>query len=197
MDTRTKEPWLNSPLAGAYEICKLQASADGAFPDALLWHWFEASWDFCAVMIGFTYPPERKRQTITQRRDGTVPLLDHPSSDVRIYSGPNLVAILPPDSSAFNGRGWRQGDDAIYGPDHLYDAGCNGLPNLCCYCNLVAEYTVGEEMPCGDIPPRFLQAVARLFTFILENRGDVQLDEDILKKCGAFAFLSNEVTFAL
>jgi hypothetical protein len=80
------------PLADVYALCKLQASVDGAFPDALMRHWFDAAWDLCAVMIDFHYPPQQTRETVHQRLNGTIRLLHTPTSDVKFYVGPDLVA---------------------------------------------------------------------------------------------------------
>jgi hypothetical protein len=60
---------------------------------------------------------------------------------------------------------------------------------------VIAVYTYGD-VGCS-ISPRFVQAVARLFTYIAENRSGVELNEQILKKSGAFAFLGPDLTYAL
>jgi hypothetical protein len=96
----------------------------------------------------------------------------------------------------FDGRGdwYAESDDLIFGTD--LREGCNRCPDLCCYCgDVIAVYAYGDSS-C-NISPRFLQAVARLFTYIAENRGDVELNEQSLKKSGAFAFLGPNLTYAL
>lgn len=159
-----------NPYEEAFELCKLQASVDGAFPDALLRFWFQSAWDLCASMIGFVYPAREVQEPICPDECGNFTISYQPSSVVQIFSGYSLVATFPPN---------------------LRRTRCD--PALCCYCNLVAKYTVGEET-C-ELPPRFLQAVARLFTYICENRGDTELDEAVLGKCGAKLFLSPDLTY--
>lgn len=156
----------------AFEICKMQASTDDAFPDALLRHWFEAAWDLCAAMVGLVYPPREVSDRIVLDHHGNFALSHKPSGDVRIYAGYTLIAILPPS---------------------LVRTRCD--PSLCCFCNLTARYMVGTDDPCGAISPRFVQAVARLFTFMVENRGDVQMDDQILGKSGALRFLSPDLLY--
>lgn len=189
----------SDPLNDAYEIAKAHASVDGAFPELLMRHWFDAAWELCALMIDFTYPAQQSSEKMMQRDDGTIWLLHTPSSDVKLYAGPNLVAVLPPNSPCLGGSpGYqrrRAGDAAVYGPyreDHC-GAPC---PDLCCYCgDVTAVYTYGSDT-C-TVSPRFVQAVARLFAYICENRGDVELDDQVLKKCGAFRFLGPDLTYAL
>jgi hypothetical protein len=159
----------------AYEICKLQASADGAFPEVLMEHWFRASWDLCASMIGFVYPPQQITETVVIRSDGSFRLSHEPSSEVKLYHGATLVMTLPPSLQ-------RSGSPM-----------CE--PSLCCYCDLRAIYTIGEET-C-EMSPRFVQAVARLFTYIVENRGDVELDDQVLGKSGAKAWLGPDLEYVL
>jgi hypothetical protein len=60
---------------------------------------------------------------------------------------------------------------------------------------VTAAYTYGSDT-C-TVPPRLVQAVARLFAYICETRGDVELDDQVLKKCGAFRFLGPDLTYAL
>lgn len=156
----------------AYAIAKAHASADEAFDEDLMRHWFEAAFDLCAVMIDFVFPPQEIRERIVLRPDGSFRLHHAPSSDVKLYHGATLVAVIGRD---------------------LVRSRCDA--SLCCYCDLMAHYTIGDES-C-TIPPRFIQAVARVFAYIVENRGDVELDDNVLKKSGAFAWLSPDVTFAL
>jgi hypothetical protein len=148
-------------------------------------------------MIDFQYPPRQTREVVHQRSDGSIRLLHSPTSEVKFYAGPDLVAVLPPNSPCFEyGRARERSatDDLIFGTD--LREGCNRCPDLCCYCgDVIAVYTYGDA-GC-TISPRFVQAVARLFTYIAENRGDVELDDQVLKKSGAFAFLGPNLTFAL
>lgn len=156
----------------AFELAKAQASVDGAFSDALLMNWFRSAWDLCASMVGFTFPPQEITETIWLNERGRFHLTYRPTSEVKLWSGGTLLAVLPPS----------------------LDRSCC-MPSLCCYCDLRAQYWIGEDT-C-EIPPRFLQAVARLFTYIAENRGDTELDPHVLMRCGAFAFLAPDVTYAL
>lgn len=163
----------------AFEICKMQAASDGAFPEPLMEHWFKSAWDLCAQMIGFTYPPQQITETVIIHSNyHTRPwfrLSHKPSSEVKLYHGATLVMVLPP--SLERSGHWM----------------CE--PSLCCYCELRAIYMVGEDT-C-DISPRFVQAVARLFTYIAENRGDVELDREVLAKCGALTWLGPDLTYAI
>jgi len=156
----------------AFALCKMQASTDEAFPDELLRHWFEAAWNLCAEMVGLVFPARAVVEPICLDRCGNFTLSDQPSGDVRIYDGYTLIMILPPS---------------------LQRNRCQ--PSLCCYCNLSAHYTVGNDDPCDAIPPRFIQAVARLFTYMVENRGDTELNDQILGKCGALCFLSPDLDY--
>jgi hypothetical protein len=156
----------------AYQICVLQASVDGAFDELLLRHWFEAAWMHCAEMVGLVYPAQQIKEPIIIDDFGNFRLSYEPSSEVRIYDGYTLVMVLPPS---------------------LLRSRCD--PALCCFCNLTAQYTVGQDV-C-ELPPSFVQAVARLFTYMVENRGDVEMDENVLSKCGALAFLSGQLTYVL
>jgi len=162
-------------LASAFEICKAQAAVDGAFSEALLKHWFQASWDQCAEMVGLIWPPQDITERITIRRDGSFRLSYQPSSEVKIYDGATLLLTLPPS---------------------LERSPCDPFLCECCTCcGLTAHYRTGGEF-C-EVPPRFVQAVARLFTYMVENRGDTPQDEHLLYKCGAWAFLSPELTFVM
>lgn len=162
----------------AFEICKLQASADGAFPDVLLEHWFKASWDLCVSMVGYVGPAQAITEKVIIRQDGSFRLSHRPTSEIKLYNGATLVAVFPP-SLEMSDR-WL----------------CR--PSLCCYCDLIAQYRIGDDDPCKDeMSPRFVQAVARLFTYICENRGDVELDDQVLGKCGAKAFLGADLAYVL
>jgi len=161
-------------INNAFALCKLQAAADESFPDELLRHWFEAAWSLCAQMVGLVYPSQEIVEPIALDRRGAFTLSHQPSGCVRIYDGYTLLMTLPPS---------------------LVRTHCD--PSLCCRCDLSAHYMIGSEDPCADISPRFVQAVARLFTYMVENRGDVPLDENILGKCGALRFLSPDLTYVL
>jgi len=47
------------------------------------------------------------------------------------------------------------------------------------------------------VPPGFLQAVARVFTFLCENRGDTGQDPNLLYRCGAMTFLGPGLTYIM
>lgn len=188
----------NDPLAEAYELCKLHASVNGAFPEALMRHWFDAAWDLCAGMIDFQYPPQQTREVVHQRGDGSIRLRHMPTSEVKFFAGPDLVAVVPPNSPCFEADSARErygeADGLMFATNLRH--GCDRCPDLCCACgDVTAVYAHGDDS-CR-IPPRFMQAVARLFTYIAENRGDVELNDQILKQSGAFAFLGPDVTYAL
>lgn len=159
----------------AFELCKLQAATDDAFDEKLLRFWFRSAWDLCAAMSGWIPRQEIEERIIIDDRGG-FQLSYQPTSDVRIYSNYKLVAVIPPS---------------------LKMAPCD--PGLCCFCDLIAKYTIGTGEPC-EIPPRFLQAVARLFAYMVENRGDAETvglsQLGILQKSGALWFLP-DVTYVL
>jgi len=175
------------PLASAYEIAKLHAAVDGAFDEKLMRHWFGAAWALCAQYAGIVFPAARIDELVSIGADGALTLSQTPSSDVRFYAGGKLVATLPPGSPCFQPRS--EADDF---------AGCRMCcPDLCCYCDLRASYTAGMGAGCDDLPPGIVQAVARVFAYIVENRGDAELDEHVLGKCGAKAFLSPYLTYVM
>lgn len=159
-------------IAEAFALCKLQAASDGAFPDELLKHWFEAAWSLCAGMVEMVFPAQQIVEPIQIDHRGRFGLSHQPAGDVRIFDGYTLLAVLPPNLQ----RTW-----------------CD--PSFCCRCNLTAHYTIGTDDPCEAISPRFIQAVARVFTYLVQNRGDVPLDPDILTKSGAMLFLSSEILY--
>lgn len=154
----------------AFQLCKLQASVDGAFPDELLQFWFQAAWDLCVSMVGWT-PVQEIEESICVDDCGNFSLSQRPTSPVQIFDGYRLVATLPPS---------------------LKRDRCT--PALCCLCAPKARYTVGYDSPCG-ISPRFLQAVARVFTYMVENRGDSEMDEAVLGKSGAKVFLGPDLAY--
>jgi len=163
---------IQEQMDAAYAICKWQAATDGAFPEELTRHWFEAAWDKCAKMVGLVFPPIEVAEPICLDRWGRFWLSHRPSSEVKIYAGYTLIAVLPPT---------------------LERTRCD--PSLCCHCNLSAHYIVGSTDPCAVISPSFVQAVARVFTYLVENRGDVSDDENLLGKTGAMTFLEDGVQF--
>lgn len=179
----------------AYQIAILQAAVDGAIDERLLRHWFEAAWELCAQMIGFEFPQRTEQEQVEVSSRGTVRLSQRPSGPVKLYAGGSLVATLPPTSALignprlpnpYTGIGERSGGWNII---------CQ--PSLCCYCDLVAIYPVGSSDPCTAMPATFVQAVARVFSYICENRGEVEMDESILSKSGAKAFLSAQITYLM
>jgi hypothetical protein len=179
----------------AYQIAVLQAAVDGAIDERLLRQWFEAAWELCAAMIGFEFPQRTEQEQVEVSPRGTVRLSRRPSGPVKLYAGGTLVATLPPSSALignprlpnpYTGIGERAGE---------WNLVCS--TSLCCYCNLVAIYPVGSSDPCTGMPATFLQAVARLFAYMCENRGDVEMDESILSKSGAKAFLSPQITYLM
>src|SRR5262245_46759534 len=179
------------PVVAAYEIAKLQAATAGAFDEKLLRHWFEAAWDLCAAMVGLVFPPLPVDEMVTVAPAGALLLSAPPPGAVRFCSAPDLVAVLPPNSPCVGPR-----------PGGLFDDESGvGLrcPDLCCFCNVRAIYTTdgGLGIECDEGPPWFVQAVARLFVYIAENRGDTEMDERVLAKCGAKAFLAPYLTYAL
>jgi len=156
-------------IEAAYEICKLQAAADGTFDDKLMRHWFKAAWETCAQIDGLT-PPTQIEESITIRAsDGGFTLSHEPTGPVEIYDNYRLVAVLPPS---------------------LERSRCD--PAFCCLCNPWARYMTGQES-C-EISARFIQAVARVFAYIVENRGDSLVPGTadmgaVLRESGAMAFL--------
>jgi len=160
------------PLDAAFALAKMQAATDDAFPVELLRHWFDAAWDLCAEAAGLVFPARAIVEPICLDDCGNFRLTFRPTSDVQIFTGYTLLMVLPPTLK----RNWCQ-------------------PSLCCHCNLTARYTVGDDDPCSAIPPHFVQAVCRLFTYMVENRGDTEMDDQVLGKSGALTFLSPDLTY--
>lgn len=194
----TSSPTFAEPaMAKCFEICKLHASTDGAFDDKLTVHWFQAAFDLCADFAGLIYPPRKIRESVVMDYRGRIHLSHPPSSKVQFVRGPNLVAELPPDSPCLQGAPNNCGyysDPLIWG----YDRSC--CPAALCECMgspITAIYWTGS-IDCNDeFPAMFVQAVARVFAFICENRGDTQLNELTLQRCNAMTFLQRYVTFVL
>lgn len=159
------------PIEAAFEICKLQAANDGAFDEGWLRHVFAAAWSKCADMIGLE-PPQEITEPICIDDRGTFTLSHRPTGPVQIFDGYQLIAVLPPSLKA----------DAC-------------TPALCCLCHPRAVYMAGSAS-C-ELPPGFVQAVARVFAYILANRGDAEMDPNILSRSGAKAFLRDDLTFML
>lgn len=179
-------------IANAYEIAMLHAAVDGAFDDRLTRHWFDAAWQLCAEYVGLTYPEQPIAETVSVNpNNGTIKLSHKPNGPVKLYSGPMIVATVAPDARVLSGnRNMPNPYD-----DELAATLCE--PSLCCYCTLTARYSTGSGNACDSFSPTFVQAVARLFTYIAENRGDVQIDAQLLEKSGAKSFLSPHLTYAL
>lgn len=161
----------------AYQIAKLHAATDGAFDEQLMRHWFDAAWETCADFSGFIYPVQTISEPVFPDAErGVVKLSHEPTGPVKVYSGSKYIMTLPANSWVFGGD--------IPSP-----------MDLCCLCNLTVSYQIGEEGECGRVPASFVQAVARLFAYIVENRGDVEMDPNVLMKSGAIEFL--HVTYVL
>jgi len=172
------------PLASAYEIAKLHAAVDGAFAEPLMQSWFQAAWALCGAYAGLILATAIE-EVVHVEPDGALKLSHFPTSNVRFFAAGRLVAVLPPGSPCFLPR---TEADELMGSCRM----C--CPNLCCYCDVKASYTAGLGT-CDEIPPLVVQAVARVFAYICENRGDTELDEHVLAKCGAKAFLSPYLTY--
>jgi hypothetical protein len=181
-----------SPMDAAYEIAKAHAVTDGAYSEPLMRHWFAAAWDLCAQAVGFVYPGRQVTESVTPHRDGTVQLSGRPTSEVRLYSNGVLVAVLPPDAPELSGHRALRNPFARYSDD---DDCYWCSPALCCLSGCVqASYRIGESNVC-EISPAFVQAVAQLFAFMVENRGDVKLDDQVLSRSGAKGWLSGGMTY--
>lgn len=161
------------PVEQLYELCKAQAAVDGAFAEPLMRAWFSAAFELCADMAGLVYPARQIREPLFVNRFGNYVLSQRPSGPVEIFEGYRLITVLP-----------RPLDRVI-----------SCFPSLCCLCHPFARYSVGQDLPCAAFSPRFVQAVARLFTYIVENRGDSELDREVLAKCGALTFLGPELQY--
>jgi hypothetical protein len=182
-----------TPMDAAYEIAKAHAVVDGAYSEALTRHWFAAAWDLCAQAVGLVPPRQVTETVFPNQRDGTVQLAGKPTSEVRLYSSDGtLVAVLPPNAPQLNGH------NNLPNPfDHRdIDSIACMPPSLCCYCMLTAQYNVGQAIgPCDAFSPAFVQAVCQLFAFMVENRGDVKLDDQVLTRSGAKGWLSGGLTY--
>jgi len=180
----------------AFQIAKLQAATDGTFDEPLLRHWFDAAWELCSAAVGLSFPGREISEQVAVNPNGTARLSHKPSGQVRLYSCNTLVAVLPANSpmigtsasrlpNPYTGFGEGRGDWYLT---------C-GI-SLCCYCELTAKYMTGSTEPCSPMPATFVQAVARLFTYMVENRGDdSNMDPSILSRSGAKAFLSGQMTY--
>lgn len=161
----------NADLDGAFEIVRLNAATDG-LPPRLERAWFDAAFARCAQQVGLEIPARQYREEVVMRGDGTVQLAHTPTSPVQFYSGPALLATVPGGSRVIR----------------LAVA-------LCCYGCVTARYTYGVNV-C-DLDPLFLEAVARLFAYICENRGDTGADPNLIQQSGAAAFLQAGTTYVL
>jgi hypothetical protein len=155
----------------AYQLCKLHASADGAFDETLMRQWFNACWALCATMVDLTPPQEIEEKITINPADGSFILSHVPTSDVQVFDKYQLVAVIRRD---------------------LVRQPC---ANLCCLCDPWVKYMIGQET-C-EVSPMFIQAVMRLFAYQVENRGDSELDREVLAKCGALTFLMPDLTYVL
>jgi len=183
-------------LESAYQIARAQAALDGAIEEILVRHWFEASWELCAAMIGATGAGGDVTEPVEVGPRGTVRLSQRPTGPVRLFSCGQLVATLPPGSLLLAGT------PSLPNPYKGFGEGWGNWlltcsTSLCCYCDLTAVYSTRSRDPCAVLPATFVQAVARLFTYICENRGDVEMDESIISKSGAKAFLAPQLTYVL
>ena len=168
----------DDPFEQTYAFCKEHAMVEGAFSERLTRQWFNAAWALCAEHIGFIYPARTITEMVPVNQEyGTIALSYRPSSPVTLKDGYRVVTILPPNAPCITGEG--------------------GCPEVCCFCWLHATYTVGEDLGCDGVPPRFVQAVAQLFAYIVENRGDTAMQPYLLYQSGAHAFLAPEVTYVL
>lgn len=163
------------PIEQLYELCKLQAQTDGAFAEPLMRAWFAAALELCSDMAGLVYPARQIRESLTMNWRGAYVLSERPSGPVEIFDGYKLITVIP----------------------RPLDRSISCLPALCCLCHPYARYTVGQDLPCGAFSPRFGQAVARLFAYIVENRGDSELDREVLAKCGALTFLGPDLQYVM
>ena len=178
-----------TPFESAYEIAKLHAAVDGAFDETLTRHWFEAAWELCAEAVGFITPSRQITESVTVHGNGRVQLSHRPSSEVRLYASGRLVAVLSPNAPELTGH------RNLPNP-YEYEEGDICAPALCCLSGcLQAVYSVGQDDACG-VSPAFVQAVAQLFAYMAENRGDVKMDDQILTKSGAKGFLNPWLTYA-
>lgn len=183
------------PFEDAYEIAKLHAATDGAFDERLMRHWFDAAWQLCSEAIGLDYPARQVNETVPVNADGTVSLTGKPTGDVKLYANGSLVAVLPPNAPTLTGHRDLPNPYANPSDDWSWRLRCS--PSLCCYCYLQAVYDVGQRLdPCRDqFSPTFVQAVARLFAYMVENRGDVKVDDQVLTNSGAKGFLASHMTY--
>jgi len=181
----------------AFELAKLQAATDGAIDERLLRHWFEAAWALCAVAIGLDYPQRNVTEQVEVQGNGAVRLSRTPTGPVRLYSCGVLVAALPPTSPLILTSAPNLPNPYRGFGEFSTDASALCLPSLCCHCDLTASYPVGSSDPCGESDATFVQAVLRVFTYICENRGDVELDPDVLSRSGANAFLAHQLTYLM
>jgi hypothetical protein len=172
----------------AYDLAKLHAATENSFAEPLMRQWFEAAWAVCADAIGLVYPARQVTESVAVLPNGTVKLSAEPSSDVKLYAGYMLVAVLPPNAPELSGH------RNLPNPFADDDTSITCSVSLCCYCNLTAVYSVGSCNLC-DLSPAFVQAVCQLFAYMCENRGDVKMDDQILTRSGAKGFLASRMTY--
>lgn len=152
-------------LKPLYEVAKANAVTDGAFPELLLEHYFLAAFDRVLSFCGTSYPQRTIREPVgVIPYDGWIVLSQPVTGMVRFWNGTTVLALLP----AVRGR-------------------VRATSILCCQCCLAAEYEIGVDI-CS-LPPATGHAIVRLFTYMVENRGDGGADEGSLSKSGAKDFL--------
>lgn len=157
-------------LNDAYRLAKQHANVSLNFADDLTWFWYEAALERCADYVGWLIGERDVAEVVEIKPDGLIRLSLQPSSDVEFWSGPSRIAVEPA-----TGRYVK------------------ATSILCCQCCLSARYTAGIDV-C-ELPASFLMGVARLFVYIAENRGEVEMDENVLGRSGAKSFLVPYTTF--
>lgn len=172
-----------------FELCKLQAITDGAFPEPILRHFYEAALQRCAKFVGWTHPSRQVRETVAVSGDGSILLSEFPSGEVTLMAGAQVIDRLPkPEMRRIT-------------PGHRA---------WCCHCYLQATYQVGVDLcDVSCLPADFKQAVCRVFAYLVENRGESVQDSsmssrsdsvqsrDIMTRSGARDFLRSYLTTVL
>lgn len=172
-----------APLAAdpLFALCKLQAATDGAFPEALLAHFYQVALTHCARYVGWgDGRVEQVRERVqADPFNGSLTLTRRPDTEVLLTSGPQFVAVIP--------------------KEQVHGRMIDGCGEWCCYCWLTASYSVGRDIcdPCCR-GPEFDQAVMRVFAFLVEHRGDETAGgNEIVSRSGAITFLRPYLTTIL
>lgn len=163
------------PSDSLFDLCKLQADTAGAFEDALLRHWYEAAVLKVLTFIDRRGPVQNISEQVVVRGDGTIRLKHVPTSDVKLMSGASLIAVVPQPAGRDideRHRGW------------------------CCYCHLMAHYTIGHCDDPDSLDADIKQAVCRVFTYMVENRGEEDRRR-MMTASGAIDFLRPYLSTAL